>query len=250
MTTNIIDRLNATINDRVERQLAQFDGLEAQIVAAIQQAEADAARRINAVAESIDGTLRAELAALDERLAVIATNAFSMACDRIAATLDPSTTTTPEPTGIPCPIPTYEEIQAEQEADPIPSIEQVQHDLEECREQAEEEYIERTTPAVAAHAVAYDHPAMIDEDDTDDNESDLEDASDDDTPDFDDDSAIMEDAGDQDGDGIATTYSTDDLYEKRGNGRGSRYTPVDFPEPGNVYYRKIDGRWTAVRLVG
>lgn len=250
MNTTIIDRLNATINDRVEANLAQIRGMEAAIADAIAEAELIATRRIEAAAESLNATLETQLAELDFRLAVVATNAFAAACDRIAATLDPTQqdtpepTATPEPTIIPCPIPTYEEIlaeqnEAEQEADDTctdcgrPDV------YCACGDQSDENAYIEPTATVAAHAVECEQPAHIDED---------EDGTEDDV-DHDDDSAIMETAGDQDG-LDATTEDPDGLHERRGQGRGTRYTPVDFPLYGSTYYRKMDGRWQPVAYIG
>lgn len=66
----------------------------------------------------------------------------------------------------------------------------------------------------------------------------------------------VEDDDEQPGDEtpVAVPVVTDPegLHEKRGKGRGTRYTPCEFPEPGETYYVKNpdpaarSGRWLAV----
>lgn len=100
--TQIIDRLNQTLESRTQAALAGLDDLDQQVTQAIDRAAGQAQERINARLEGILGAVELSLSTLTARVTEMAAEALETAIQGIGERLDAiSPTRTPEPASEP-----------------------------------------------------------------------------------------------------------------------------------------------------
>lgn len=221
MSTNIIDRLTATLEARTTAALADLDRLDTQLAEAIEQAERVAQERITARLDAITGSIEQRLAGFTAHVTEMAGHALQTALDAIGQQLDHATNMEQEQSRAP-----NSEQQIEQPSTPATEFNSPDWLAEANRrldEQAAKDR-ETTTPTVAAHAVESDGIAVLD---------DIEDI-------------------DHTTDDVPTTTSAEGLHTREDNGTGrAKYHPVGYPTPGEVYYVRDHRRhWNPVRFVG
>ena len=225
-TTNpIITRLANVLNAKTEAALQALASLDAEILDTLAEMEEAARARFHLAQVQLDINTKDRLQAFAGMLDNLAADAMGRAVsgllssiEELASTISPSMTTQPT-------TPTVEVI-----PEPMPEPVTVTQPVE----QIDPEYIPAPLP-VAAHAV---EPAPVgilpeDDQDQDDEEDGIEDAG------------LLSEQFDE----IEATDCPDGLHERQGTGRKTRYTLVEFPLPGEVYYRKQGRKWLPVRYM-
>jgi hypothetical protein len=265
-TTNpLIARLAEILNQKTEAALGQLADLGEAIAETITEHEEAARARIHQAQVGLDIDTADRLKSFEFMLASLSAGAVVKAASTLLERVEAfagtvAASTAPEPVeASPEPLPTYEEILAEGDgwreyeeevdAEPAPIPEPTQ-DTSSAGEPVAmptpatalltgEEPVAVAVPVesapmpVAAHAVLADPVGVIAPEDDDEEEDDLGDDTD----------------HDDDNDGYPVTSDPEGLHERRGQGRGCRYTPAEFPAPLGVYYRKEGSRWQPVRFV-
>lgn len=224
-TNPIITRLTSTLTAKTEAALSQLAQLEADLTAALAAAEIEAEARVNRMADSIWTTAASKLSGFEDRIHDLAAQAMTHAMLDLGQRIDAlaggrieaeAVSQAPECGHAAADFDEEAEVWAGLVAGFAEPAEPAEIRTDDSRK---EDVPHNSTPTIAAYALPSDGLAVIDEDD------DLEDAGD---PDADEDSAASV------------------LYEKRGQGRGTRYVEVDLPEPGETYFRKDGKSWEPV----
>jgi hypothetical protein len=242
---NLTAMLTRTLAAKTDAALERLADLDAEVALAFAVAEEAATRKIIAAVAGLEAGLADRASRFEDRLAHLATEALDAALATLGECIDRlGYHEEGKPVAEETRIPTREEIEAaEYDARYVPTPEAIAEEevfgddpsLEaDMNELKEEDESARRGELVAAQVVEAERPATAAPDDDEDGE---------DTEDTDDDEESAQ--------ALPFVYDAEGLHECRGAGRQKRYSPVDIPEPGGLYWVRGKGkRWVQVIFAG
>ena len=276
MTTNLVSKLAAALEQRTDAALADLAALDEGVALAFEQAALAADVRLTAALAQLEESIADRTRRFEERLAAMATSALDAALETLGRQVDalrgdPVATRAHEPAAEPAQEPAQEPTPAI--AAEAPAQEPPAREPEPVQEPVQ------LPDEVLGEDPWYDstmnREKEIDElDDDGDHRGELAEPADDQAgagtrreaalaqalaaepaaiagPEEDEDGNDPDDDG-QEARAIPIVASADGLCERRGQGRGTRYVPCEFPRAGETYYLRTGGKpaWTPVIYAG